>query len=165
MIRRLATNDADLLRQAYAWDEGRPAWYRQMDNVFNSGTVDDLIEQLNEPTTVFIGLFDPHLSAVIIVEWKGDGLFEGHLMAKRGADIALIAATIQQVTRDLLDYGVREACCWVAERNIGVRKLCAIMAFQPDGVAMWRGSYRGRAIKWLRYVIRREQVEIVTQAA
>ena len=165
MIRRLTVADTDLLRAAYAWDTDRPMWYRQADAVFNSGTDDNLIQQLTEPANVFVGLFDPDLSAVVIIEWRGDGLFEGHLMAKRGANVELIAATIQQLIHDLLDFGMTEACCWVAERNIGIRRMCVNIGFQPDGVAMWRGSYRSRAIKWVRYFIQREQVDAMTQAA
>lgn len=162
MMRRLRQSDADLLREAYNWDVGRPSWYVEADHVFNSGSVDDLVAQLGDPQRAFIGLWDSNeqLTAIILVQHHGSGRYEGHLLAQRGADLQLIAVAIRSLLVDLLQYGLTEACCWVAERNISVKRLCDIVGFQPDGVVMWRGAYRNRAIKWLRYFITREQLTI-----
>lgn len=158
MIRRLTVKDVGLLREAWNWDHGRPSWYVAMDSVFNGGTVDDFIESVEHPATVAIGVFDPLLTAIVIIEHHGSGLFEGHLMAKRGASPAVLVTVIEQLLHDLLDYGLTEACCWIAEKNRSVRKLCANIGFQPDGVSMYKGAYRGRVIRWLRYSIQREQL-------
>jgi hypothetical protein len=164
MIRRLVVDDEELLREAWAWDADRPSWYRQMDAAFNRGSVDDLVEQLTDRRKVFMGVFDPSLTAIVVIEQHGDGVYEGHLMARRGANPMLIATVIQSLLTDLCDYGLTQACCWIAERNTSVRKLCSTIGFQPNGVVMWRGSYRGRAIKWVCHSIRREQI-ITSKAA
>lgn len=158
MIRRLRQADVDLLREAWRWDATRPTWYRQADAVFNCGSADDLVAQLDDPNRVFIGVWAECLMAIIIIQHHGSGRYEGHLMARRGADLVLIGTTIHGLLCDLLDYELKEASCWVAERNTSVKQLCGIVGFQPDGVAMWRGSYRGRVIKWHRYSIQREQL-------
>ena len=159
MIRRLTTADAPLLREACDWDTTRPTWYRQMDAVFNCGSLDDFITQLADPQRAFIGLWDGAVpTAIIIIQHHGSGRYEGHLMARRGTDPQLVAVSIRSLLHDLLDYGLVEAYCWVAERNISIRRLCDTIGFQPDGVAMWRGSYRGRVIKWQRYSIQRESL-------
>ena len=162
MIRRLTIEDANLLREAWQWDESRPSWFKQMDNVFNSGTVDDLVAQVEK--SAFIGIFSPQLSAIIIVEQHAGGSYEAHLMAQRGVDPAVIIAVGQQLIYDMLDYGLSEAVVWIAEKNRSIRKLCANIGFQPDGVTMYKGAYRGRVIKWLRYSIQREQL-ITSKAA
>lgn len=158
MMRRWRQGDESLLREAFAWDANTPRWYREMDAVFNEGGALDLISKLDEKTIAFFGLFDPSLYAVIIVEMKAGGQFEGHLMATRGANLELIGAAIQSLLHDLLDLGLKEACVWIAEKHRSVRKLCASIGFEPDGVVMWRGSYHGRMIKWVRYSIQREQL-------
>ena len=167
MIRRLRQSDTDLLREAYRWDRGRPSWYIEMDRVFNGGSEDDFIAQLDDPQRAFIGVWDndDHFTAVILIRHHGSGRYEGHLMARKGTDAQLVSVAIQSLLHDLLDYGLVEAHCWVAERNIGIRRLCANIQFQPDGVSMWRGSYRNRVIKWQRYSIQREQIQLLTQQA
>lgn len=164
MLRRLTHEDKDLLRQAYYWDSLTPRWFREADAVFNTGSADDLIAQLEDRVKWFIGIFDPHLQAVIIVENHGDGQFEGHLMARRDADVQLIALTIDHLLHDLLTFGLTEAFVWVAEKHRGMRKLCANIQFQPDGVSMYKGAYHGRVIKWLRYSITRERL-LMAEAA
>lgn len=164
MIRRLTPDDADLLREACAWDEDRPLWYRQMDAVFNSGPVEQLIEKLGNATYWFVGVFNPALEAIVIVENHGQGLFEGHLMARRGANGELIAATIQQLLYDLTDCGLGEAFVWVAARHLSVRQICSSIGLVPDGIVMYKGAYRGRVIRWLRHSIRREELLIAKAA-
>lgn len=158
LIRRLTIDDADVLREAWNWDTGRPSWYRQMDQVFNRGTVEDFVIQLADPSRAFIGVWSNELYAVVVIQYHGAGVFEGHLLARRGTDIEMIARVVYSLLHDLLDYGLSEAIVWVAERNTSVRKLCARIGFQPDSVWMWKGAYRNRVIKWERYSIRREQL-------
>jgi hypothetical protein len=158
MMRRLGINDADVLREAWDWDEGRPAWYRQADRVFNRGTVGDFVAQLADTQRVFLGVWSERLEAVILAHHHGSGIVEGHLLARRQADTALITVAGRHTIYELLDCGLTHAIVWVAERNIGVRRLCVNIGFEPDGVVMWRGSYHGRVIKWVRHSIRREQL-------
>jgi hypothetical protein len=166
VIRRLRSEDVELLREAYEWDRGRPTWYMEMDHVFNRGSEDDLVALLDDPACAFIGIWtdNTQLTAVILIHHHGSGIVEGHLLARRGADTELLTVAVRHILRELFDCGLTQAFAWVAERNIGVRKLCVNMAMLPDGVVMWRGSYRGRVIKWIRHSVQREQL-LMQQAA
>lgn len=163
-MRRLGQGDEELLREAWNWTDTTPTWFQDADKVFASGKVDDLLAQLRDRDKWFIGVFDEGLSAVIAVERHGSGQFEGHLLARRRANPEMIALAIEQLLYDLLDCGLTEAFCWVAEKNLGVRKLCAKMEMKPDGFVMFKGAYRGRVIRWLRHSITRDQL-LMAQAA
>ena len=160
MLKRLTKDDSELIREAWEWTFTSPAWFQDMDKVFSQGTAENLIEQLDDWRKVFIGVLDPELAAIIIIEWKAEGLFEGHLMTRRRVNVQIIEAAINQVLHDSVEFGMREAFVWIAEKNLGVRKLCATLGMRPNGVAMYKGSYRGRVIKWQRYSITREQLLI-----
>ena len=149
--------DPELLRLAWNWDEGRPDWFRQMDAVFSQGSVESLISQLSDPQKAFIGVFNPDLSAVVIIEMKGN-VFEGHLMAAPHADAEDIVEAITQLSYQMLDFGMREIVVWVAEKNRPVRRICERANLYPDGVVMFKGAYRRRVIRWLRHSITREQL-------
>lgn len=167
MIRRLhLPEDESLLRTAYKWDAAYPRWWREMDSVFNSGTEDDFLERASDPLTAHIGVFDSDdLIALVIIATPAPTIHEGHLLAKRGANRQLITATLVTLISDLFNLGMTQAFVWVAERHTGLRELCATMGLQPDGLVMWRGSYHGRPIRWVRYSILREEVFGLTQAA
>jgi len=160
MIRRLQLpDDEPLLREASRWDARHPSWYRDMDKVFNSGTEDDFIALAQNSTNAMIGVFDNNsLIGVILVQMPEPYIHEGHLLARRGADKLLLTTALVTTISDLFNLGMVEAFCWVAERNTPVRQICDRIGMIHDGVVMWRGSYRGRVIKWLRYSIRREWV-------
>lgn len=164
MLKRLTSEDSALLREAWAWDEGRPSWYTQMDKVFSLGTVEDFIAQLDDKRNAFIGVFDEGLAAIILVVWAGEGRFTAHLLARPKADLNLVTKAAERVLYDMLDFGLMEASIWIAERNKSIRKLSASIGMLPDGIVMWKGSYRGRIIKWLRHSVKREQL-LVSKAA
>lgn len=165
MIRRLSIPaDEPLIRSAYRWDGDRPRWYREADAVFNSGTEDDFVARA--ATAAYLGVFDNgELIGLVIVEMPTPRYHEGHLCARRGASSLKLTVACVTIVSDLLNLGMTQLSCWVAERNTSVRKICATIGLQPDGVVMWRGSHYGRAIKWVRYSIRRDQQEITTQVA
>jgi SAM-dependent methyltransferase len=156
-MRRLTLDDTRLIRTAYRWDASRPRWYREMDGVFGL-TEDELVKQVTEARNMFMGIFDGELIAIILVVWCGAGRFTAHLLARRHADLGLITIAARQVLHDMLDYELKEASVWVAEKNTGVHNLCANIGLLPDGVVMYKGSYRGRLIKWLRHSVQRDQL-------
>lgn len=172
MMRRLRLPDDEvLIREAYRWDEDRPRWWREMDHVFNSGTEDDFVEKAHNPSTAFIGVFEtdetsytPSMIALIIVETPAPFIHEGHLSVKRGADTVKVATACITLISDLFGLGMTQAIVWVAERNIGVRRLCVTLGLQPDGVSQWRGACHrktgSKPIKWLRHSINRQQIEV-----
>lgn len=146
------------MREAWSWDAEKPLWFRQADTIFNKGTVADWVAQLADNRRWLIGVFSPGLEAVVVVERHGNGQFEGHLTARRHADVQMITTTITYLLHDLLDMGMIEAFCWIAEKNRSVRNLCSTIGFRPDGIVMYRGAYRGRVIKWIRYSVQVEEI-------
>ena len=158
-LKRLTPADSDLLREAWEWDKDRPSWYAQMDHVFSQGSVDNLITQLKDWRKLFIGIFDPDLTAIVIIKWKGEGRFGGDLMAKSSANPDSIVEAIIYLEYETLKFGMKEINVWVAERNRGVRRICERANLKPDGVVMFRGAYRGRVIRWLRHSLTREDLD------
>lgn len=137
-----------------------------MDRVFNTGTEDDFVERAHNPSSAYIGIFDnDELIALAIIETPAPAIHEGHLLAKRGANPTLITAACVTLISDLFSLGMTQLFAWVAERHTGLRKICANIGLQPDGLVMWRGSHHGKPIKWVRYSIRHEEVFRVTQVA
>lgn len=163
MIKRLdPIEDEALLRQAFAWTAECPQWQVDMDIVFGPSDVEDFLRMVVEPENVLVGIFSPEFVGLIIVASAGKDVFNSHLCAKRGSDLGVLAQGAYQVTQDFLKMGMQEGFCFVAERNLAIRNLCDTIGFKWEGVVMYRGAYRGRLIKWLKYSIRPEakQLEI-----
>ena len=157
MIRRLdPVSDEHLLREAFAWDKNRAQWYSEMDAVFGPPDADDFIKTAHEPLNMFIGIFDPEFVGVVIVARASEWVFNTHLLAKRGVALETLVSGASQLRTDLFEMGAVEVFCYVAEKNRAVRKLCGELGMQHEGITMYRGSYRGRVIKWLKYSVRRE---------
>lgn len=137
-----------------------------MDRVFNSGTEDDFIQRARNSATAYIGIFEgDDMIALVIVETPAPTIHEGHLLARRGANQELITAACVTMISDLFNLGMTHLFVWVAERHSALRKMCVTLALQPDGLVMWRGSYHGKPIRWVRFSITREAVFGMTQAA
>lgn len=161
MLRRLdPVSDRELLREAFAWTADTPSWHRDMDSVFGPETADEFLEMAAE--TILVGIFDSSIIGLIIIAPAGKDVFNSHLCAKRDAPLNMLAASAAQVMNDFLGLGMKEGFCWVAEKNRSVRSLCDTIGFQHEGVVMYKGVYKNRLIKWLRYSVRPEvkQVEI-----
>ena len=158
MMRRLTRDDEALLREAFRWDAERPQWYREMDKAFMWGDEDRFVGLVADQRYVLIGVFDPQLVAIIIVVLEGYGLFAVHLCASRNADPDMLVVAGRSVIEDLLAYDLVEFYGWVAEKHIGLKRICSNIGLSPDGICMYKGKYRGRLIKWLRYSIRREDL-------
>lgn len=160
MIRRLLLpDDEHLLREAYQWDEQRGEWYRAVDRVFNSGTEDKFVEKAHDLRNAFVGVFEQDkMIALILVETPAPLFHEAHLAARRGADSTKVVAAAVQLASDLLNMGAIQISVWVAEKNRPVKQICDRIGFTHDGVVMWKGAYKGRVIKWLKYSIHREVI-------
>ena len=147
-----------MLREAYHWDDDRPRWYQDMDRVFNGGGETEFLSLLNDKRNVLVGVFDPELTAIIMVVLEGYGVFESHLLARRGANAETIVIAAHSILYDLLEFDLQELYVWVAKRHISVKRLCDNIGLLPDGVRMFKGQYRGRLIEWERRSIRRENL-------
>lgn len=165
MICRLdPITDEALLREAFAWQRDAPKWFQQMDATFGPDNVDDFLKAIAEPGVILVGIFQDGFIGLIIVAEAGRDVFNSHLCAKRGASLEALAQAAAQVTSDFLQLGMKHGFCWVAEKNRAVQRLCSTIGFQYEGICMYRGTYRGRVIKWLRYSIRAEAKEAAIAA-
>lgn len=165
MIRRLdPIADESLLRESFAWDRNAPQWYKDQDSVFGPQDVDDFLTMLKEPNHILIGIFDVGMIGLLVLEHVAQDVFNAHLWAKRKAPFNVLAEGAYQVIQDFLRMGMKEGVVWVGEKNVGVRKLCDNIGFQHDGICMFKGSYRNRLIKWLRYSVKAKAVELEVAA-
>jgi len=156
-LRRLyPETDELLLREAFYWDQGKPSWYLQMDQVFGPDDVDGFLAMLAEANDIIVGIFDAELIGLLVVAAAGKDTFNSHLWAKRGSDVKALTQGINQVVRDFLGMGMKEGFAFIAEKNLAVRQLCDNIGFRFEGVCMYRGTYKGKVIRWMKYSIRPE---------
>lgn len=148
MLRRLEPTDP-LLHEAFHWDDDAPPWFRTANTVFGANDEEAFLSR----DAIFIGVFDDELIAVIVLTMVAPHVFSADLLARRRADIAAIAAGAARVISDFLSMGMKLGFCWVAEKNLGVRKLCDTLNMRHEGLRMYKGVYRGRMICWTLYSI------------
>jgi hypothetical protein len=172
-LRRLyLETDELLLREVFTWQQNAPQWFQQMDSVFGPRDVCDFLKAIAEPGVILIGIFQRvgfrfighDFIGLIIVAEAGEDVFNSHLCAKRGASPKTLAHAAAQVVNDFIAMGMKQGFCWVAEKNRAVRRLCSTIGFQHEGIVMYKGTYRGRVIKWLRYSIKAEAKESAVAA-
>lgn len=147
-IRRLDTNDRELLSAAYDWDLDAPLWYRQADAVFGEQEKEDFLALLTDSTVALIGIFTPELIGVIVMKLITREHLEAHLLARRGADSLAIVLAGCQIRDDMFAQGAKEVFVWVASRNRHVRRICEQIGFRATGLEMLKGSYRNKVIVW-----------------
>jgi hypothetical protein len=149
LLKRLTSEDSELLREAFNWDRDAPPWFQAANTAFGANDLDVFLAR----DAVFIGVFDTELIAVIVLTMIAPHIFRADLLAQRRADTVTIAAGASIVISDFLSMGMKFGYCWVAEKNLGVRKVCGSIGLTHNGLTLYRGSYRGRDIKWLCYSI------------
>lgn len=166
MLKRLTSEDSELLREAYQWDKGKPQWFLDMDGVFGPQTEDEFVGLADDPQNCLLAIFRPiglrivqHEMVGLVIITYGEE-FTAHLWAKRGTPLDVLWADIEQIKQDMFAIGMRACAVWVAERNIGVQRLCGMIGFQPTGVSMYKGTYRGRVIRWRKYILLKEAMEM-----
>ena len=159
MIKRLdPITDESLLRTAFEWDAKYPSWFKQSSTVFGANDVNVFLDRLRD--CILIGIFDSELVGLLILKQVIPHHFEADLCAKRGTDLNVLTKGVYQVIRDFLKMGMQEGFCLVAEKNLAIRKLCGNMGMTHDGCCVFKGTYRNRVIKWMRYSIKPEAVQM-----
>lgn len=157
MIKRLyADVDEGLLREAFSWNEGVPTWVSDMDAVFGPQDADDFIKALSN--TILIGVFTPDFCGLLILEPSGQDVFAAHLCAKRRTPLNILTEAASRAIDDFLALGMVEGFCWVAEKNYSVRRLCGTIGMTHEGIVMYRGTYKNKLIRWLRYSVKAQAV-------
>lgn len=156
-LKRLNTfDDEGFLRIAFSWNIGVPTWVSDMDSVFGPQDADDFIKACE--TNILVGIFNPDFCGLLILEPSGKDVFAAHLCAKRGTPLSVLTAAASRVIDDFLALGMVEGFCWVAEKNLAVRRLCDTIGMTHEGILMYRGTYKGFLIKWMRYSVKAQAV-------
>lgn len=161
IIRRLhPDNDEGLLRESFTWDTDAPSWYLASDAICRP-TLEAYLNMTRDENQVDIGVFDDEgIQGLITFDYKGNGIVEVRLSAKRGASADLLTNAAYQVRHQIYVLGMRAGVVWVAKRNRHVIRLCETIGFVRDGLTMTRGTYYRkveRPIEWVRLITTREQ--------
>lgn len=155
MIKRLdPIVDESLLREAFHWDAKYPVWFKESSTVFGANDLNAFLERVKD--SILIGIFDSELVGLLILRQVIPHHFEADLCAKRGTNVNVLAEGAYRVIQDFLRMGMQEGFCFVAEKNLAVRKLCGTIGMSYDGCCVYKGAYKGRVIKWMRYSIKPE---------
>jgi hypothetical protein len=160
MIRRLdPTKDRGLYVDAFLFDLDAPRWYRESDKIWRPETFERYMELAHGDDQIDIGVFENGLIGLVTITRRAQGIYEGHLSAKRNVPRETLSSAVYQIRHQLFEIGMQEAFVWVASKNRGVIKICEESGFYDNFVTMLKGSYHGRVIEWRQMVTTRAQWE------
>lgn len=147
--------DRALISEAFYWDINAPQWYADSDAICRPD-IETYMKMSRDETQVDIGIFTDEMVGLVTVDYKGNGIAEIRLSAKRGSSLEVLAEAAWHIRRQFFALGMKAAVVWVAKRNRQVIRLCGMIGFEPDKT-MTRGTYQrgNQPIEWLRMVARR----------
>ncbi|HWT01208.1 MAG TPA: hypothetical protein VN256_13245 [Pyrinomonadaceae bacterium] len=155
MIRRLDPDkDQELIREALSWVNEQPRFFQDADKAFGNGDVGFYLELMRTEPQADFGIFDGGLVAMITISLVGKGMFDSHLLVKRGTRPELIVPAAYAVLRRLFEMGLKEGWSWPAAKNTGVRKVLEMIGMRRDGLTKYKGQSHGKPILWMRYSVR-----------
>lgn len=148
--------DEALVREAVSWIDEQPPFYRDCNRAWDRGdTAEDYLELMRTEPQSDHGVFeDGRLIAVVTVTLEGKGVFNSHLMVKRGSSPRSIAQAASGVMKGLLAEGMIEGWSWLARKNYGARRILEAVGMKRDGVEQIKGRSHGRPVEWVRYSVR-----------
>ena len=148
-LRRLNHDDRELYETVFSWEKDYPRWLRDAEK-FCGMPLDEFLAVENR---VDIGVFNPELTGMVSINYRGPKVFEGHIWAKRGTSVELLAWTVASIRDDLVrDLGMKAFFVWVVKKNRPIKKLCGMIGCEFDGVTMIDGESHGKPIEWQRLV-------------
>lgn len=149
--------DGRLVREAVGWLAGQPRFFQDCDAAWEGmQDAEDYLRLMREGKQADIGIFDGReFVGVITVTLEGKGTFNSHLMVRRGASAAVIAAGAAGVLRGLFGQGMKEGWSWLARKNHGARWIVEAIGMRLDSVEQIKGASHGQPIEWVRYSVRR----------
>jgi hypothetical protein len=155
-LRRLDPDrDESLVREAVSWLDEQPLFWRNCDSAWGTESADAYLRQMGEGRQADFGLFiGGEFRAVITLSLEGQGLYNTHLMAKRGTDPAALVLAVASMRSQVFRQGAAEVWNWVAAKNRGVRRILEAAGMVKDGVERFKGASHGRPILWVRYSAR-----------
>lgn len=160
--------DVECFRLAYGWDRDAPRWYREMDSVFGDYSLNEYVAKAREATQVNIGLFEGREIFAMITtnlvamttDPTASGVYDLHLAAARHAGAEKIVRAFESIRRQMFeDLNALALYGWVASVNRPLVRLSRRLGFKPDGLLMFKGSVRGRVIRWERVTYTRGDYE------
>ena len=156
-LRRLdPETDEALIREAVGWLRAAPRWFRDADAAWGATGADAYLEQMRSEPQADFGVFKgSEFIAVLTVSLEGKGIYNSHLMARRGADPGAITLAVTLLMRQMFASGMLEAWLWLARKNYGVRLILEAAGMRRDGVTRFKGQTHGKPIEWLRYSVGR----------
>jgi hypothetical protein len=158
IVRALKPNEEYLFRQAYEWTADAPEWWKAMDRVYPVSFGDYHLATFDESQFNF-GIFDGEMFGLITVNHYGDGVFDVHIAAKRGASVELLAEAACMIRERLFKSGAQAIFGWVAKFNRGIIKVGEACGMHRDGVRMFKGECHGRVIEWVHLITTRAEWE------
>jgi hypothetical protein len=155
-LRRLDPEaDEGLIREACDWLDAQPLYFKNADAAWGREDADTYLRLMRERPQIDHGVFlNGRMVAVITVTMEGLGVYNSHLMVKRGSDPLAIAQAGAWVFEQLRERGMREGWAWLASKNWGARRVLELIGLRQDGVEQIKGQSHGQPIHWLRYSVR-----------
>lgn len=153
MIRRLTPDDRDLIAEALGWIDKMPRWAKDADRTWGVPSVDEYLSMMEIDPQIDLGIFqDEAMVAEICIALVGNGVYNSHLMMKRGAEVSgVIVAAVSVKDQLFAKYGAKEIWSWALARNHGLQKILTSIGMKRDGVEQYKGSSHGMPLRWLRY--------------
>ncbi len=159
MIRRLhPEKDRDRLAEIYEWDKEHPRWFQDLEKVSRWPLEQFLAEA---PDRADLGVFDDEeLVALYSIIRRAPYVFEGHIWAKRGSKVDVLANATRWVIKRLIeDLQMRFGYVWIAKRNLPIKQMCIMAGLRFDGATVVDGESHGKPIEWQRFSISHGQKE------
>ena len=148
-IRRLNPKiDQALYAQAFEWEKNYPRWLRDAEKAC-SVPLPEFLERA--VTRADIGIFAPDFCGMVSIIPRGEGVFEGHIWARRGSAVSVLAEAVDRIRQSLVrDVGMRAGFVWIVKNNRPIKKVCILAGLTPDGAEVVDGESHGKPIVWQR---------------
>jgi hypothetical protein len=154
-IRRLSPDeDRELIVEALNWVRREPRWSRDADSTWGEISDEGYLEMMKKDAQVDIGIFeDDELRAMLTVAMVKKGVFNTHLLVKRGTKPETIAEGALAVKLLLIrDMGAKEIWAWLASVNRGAQRVVKAIGMSRNGISILKGHSHGRVLEWQQWV-------------
>jgi len=153
MIRKLTSDDRNLIAEALGWIDDLPRWAKDADRAWGVPSVDEYLSMMTSDPQVDLGIFQgKEMIAEICVALAGNGVYNSHLMMRRGANVnAVILAAASIKDQLFAKYGAREIWSWALAKNQGLQNILMAIGMRRDGMEQYKGSSHGQPLRWVRY--------------
>jgi RimJ/RimL family protein N-acetyltransferase len=145
----------ELFREAFYWGHHYPRWYADMTKAWGFENFEEFYAHVSDPDVISMGIFNPEFIGLARADYIGDGMFEVHLLGKKGADVEALGIACAHWTQ-LFSVGATEIFTSVAKFNRVIKTICLNAGMVVDGVRMLKGQTHGKPIEWIRMKITKQ---------